>query len=70
MRQPFLEGSTDYLYNQGKINMAGANDNVLRGNNAISAMRYEGIRSSFNVTYNDDREMEISSMVSGMLNGY
>ena len=70
MRQPFLEGSTDYLYNQGKINMVSGSDNALRGNNAVSAMRYEGIRSSFNVTYNDDRQMEISSMVSGILNGY
>lgn len=70
-RQPFLEGSTQYLHDTGGLGMFRSMTHQIMGPGSSSTIvPWGGQQTSVNVTYNDSREHELMSTVFGRINGY
>lgn len=71
MAQPFLEGSADYIQNQGRIDGYQNTISGLMGPNGYTQIvpTNNGL-SRTSITYHDNREPELFEALMGRLNGY
>lgn len=78
MQQPFLEGSSDFIFDQGKGGILGRD--ILSNVRALSGVTgnrgswqvndWSGMSSSANIDYNDNRSSDITFALGRYLNAY
>ncbi len=71
MRQPFLEGSTDFLHEHGGLGRAEISSHIQRSiGSRATVHRNSSLQNSTHVEYNDDRSNLIQSKIREVMNAY